>query len=179
MKFLVLSFLMFFDFFHKKKVLKGLKCLIKRNDGIIFDVGAHHGESIILFKNNLGFSKIYSFEPLHNNFLKLIKNTKNLKQDLLCFDFALGEKKENKIIKEMSETSSSTFNSLNENSKYYKRKKNLLGIKKESKMYEEKIVSIEKASNIIKKFNIVEIDLLKIDTEGYEYYILKFKLKTI
>ena len=36
------------------------------------------------------------------------------------FNFALGEKKEIKYIKEMNESSSSTFNHINQESKYFK-----------------------------------------------------------
>ena len=40
-------------------------------------------------------------------------------------------------------------------------------------MFVEKKVSIDKAINIIKKFKIDKIDLLKIDTEGYELNVIK------
>ena len=40
-------------------------------------------------------------------------------------------------------------------------------------MFVEKKVFIDKAINIIKKFKIDKIDLLKIDTEGYELNVSK------
>ena len=73
----------------------------------------------------------------------------------------------------MIETSSSTLNDINEKSKYFKKKIFFLGIKDKKKMYVEKKVSIDKAINIIKKFKIDKIDLLKIDTEGYELNVIK------
>ena len=53
------------------------------------------------------------------------------------------------------------------------KKKFFLGVKEKNKIFIEKKVSVEKAINIIKKFKIEKIDLLKIDTEGYELNVLK------
>ena len=129
-KYFVIKLLTFFDFFYKRKILKALKKLLNNEKKVIFDVGGHNGESILFFNKNFNLFKIYSFEPLETNFLKLKKNTKKIEKKITYFNFALGEKKENRIIKEMIETSSSTFNDINENSKYFKKKKFFLGIKK-------------------------------------------------
>ena len=40
-------------------------------------------------------------------------------------------------------------------------------------MFVEKNVIIEKGVDLIKKFKINKIDLLKIDTEGYEFNVIK------
>jgi len=173
MKFFVLKALMFFDFFYKRKILLGLKKLLGNDIKIIFDVGGHSGESIFFINKNFNFLKIYTFEPLKNNFLRLKNKTKKISEKIVYLNCALGEKKENRTIKEMVETSSSTFNDINEKSKYYKKKIFFLGIKEKKKMYVEKKVSIDKAINIIRKFKIDKIDLLKIDTEGYELNVIK------
>ena len=173
MKFFVLKALMFFDFFYKRKILLVLKKLLDKEVKVIFDVGGHNGESILFFNRNINFFKIYTFEPLKNNFLKLKMNTKKIQQKIVYFNCALGGKKENQIIKEMIETSSSTFNDINETSNYFKKKKFFLGVKDKKKMYVEKTVSIDKGMNIIREFKIDKIDLLKIDTEGYELNVIK------
>ena len=54
-----------------------------------------------------------------------------------------------------------------------KKKKFFLGVKEKKKMFEEKKVLVDKAINVIKKFKIDKIDLLKIDTEGYELNVIK------
>ena len=173
MQFIVLNFIGFFDFFHKRKILKVLKLLLEEKNNIIFDVGAHQGETVEFLYKNFIISHIFSFEPLEKNFKKLKKNTERLKSLVNYFNFALGEKKEKKLIKEMIETSSSTLNDINEDSNYFKRKKFFLGLSKEKKMYREKTVSIEKGKSIINKFNIKTVNLLKIDTEGYELNVIK------
>ena len=175
MKFLVLSFLNLFDFFYKKKLLAKLKEFISLEIDVFFDVGAHKGETINLILIHFNVNKTYAFEPLENNFIKLKKNTKNYElkgKRIEYLNFALGEKKEIKYIKEMNESSSSTFNHINQESKYFKRKNLLLNFSNKKSFYLEQKVSIEKAKDIVIKYKINKVDFLKIDTEGYELYVL-------
>ena len=175
MKFLVLSFLNLFDFFYKKKLLEKLKECIGLDINIFFDVGAHKGETINLILKHFNVKKTYAFEPLENNLIKLKKNTLKYKfkgKHIECFNFALGEKKGIKYIKEMNESSSSTFNQINQESKYFKRKNLFLNFSNKKSFYLEKKVSIEKAKDIVIKYQINKIDFLKIDTEGYELNVL-------
>ena len=162
MKFLVLSILNFFDFFYKKKILVNLKIFINSDISVFFDVGAHKGETINFIFKYFNVGKTYAFEPLESNFAKLKKNTnkkKFKKKYIKYFNFALGEKKETKYIKEMHESSSSTFNPINENSKYFKRKNLLLNFNKKKSFYLEKKVLIEKAKDIIIIHKIKKIDV--------------------
>ena len=175
MKFLVLSFLNLFDFFYKKKLLAKLKEIIGLDIDIFFDVGAHKGETINLILKHFNVNKTYAFEPLENNLIKLKKNTLKYKikgKYVEYFNFALGKKKEIKYIKEMNESSSSTFNQINQESKYFKRKNLLLNFTNKKSFYSEKKVLIEKAKDIVIKYKINKIDFLKIDTEGYELNVL-------
>ena len=175
MKFLVLSFLNLFDFFYKKKLLAKLKEFMGLDIDIFFDVGAYKGETINLILKHFNVNKTYAFEPLENNLIKLKKNTLKYKfkgKYVEYFNFALGKKKEIKYIKEMNESSSSTFNQINQESKYFKRKNLLLNFNKKNSFYLEKKVSIEKAKDIVIKYKINKIDFLKIDTEGYELNVL-------
>ena len=57
----------FFDFFQQKKIFNFLKKRIPSNS-ILFDVGAHHGETILNFKKNFSFNQIHSFEASKVNF---------------------------------------------------------------------------------------------------------------
>ena len=41
---------------------------------IIFDVGAHHGETALLFAHSFPSASIYSFEPVTSNFKELVGN---------------------------------------------------------------------------------------------------------
>ena len=168
-KFFVLKVLMFFDFFHKRKIADALRNLLKNKHAIIFDVGGHHGESIFFFKKNFNIAKIYTFEPLESNFIKLKKNTTKISHKIIYSKF-VWVKKEEKKIKEMVETSSSTLNEINMQSSYYKRKKYFRA--QDKKCFQRRTLNKE-GIDIITKFRINKVDLLKIDTEGYEYNVIK------
>ena len=75
-----------------------------------------------------------------------------------------------------TETSSSTLNNLNRNSKYYHRKNLILfgGLK-----FQKQKVKLIKLDSFINKKKIENIDILKIDTEGFEYFVLKGFTKNI
>ena len=77
MKKLSLLILLFFDYFHKKKIISFIKKNANKTQTII-DVGAHHGESIKLFLKNFKILNIYAFEPSPESFNNLINNTNYL-----------------------------------------------------------------------------------------------------
>ena len=69
--------LYFFDYFHKKKIIKFLKKSNIFSINTFLDIGAHKGESIDFFSKNLQIKKIYSFEASLSNFKILKKKYKN------------------------------------------------------------------------------------------------------
>ena len=71
------------------------------------------------------------------------------------------------------DSASSTINEINTSTEYYKRKKKyyLLG-KNKSLLKEKKKIKVINLSNFILKYEN-KIDVLKIDTEGFEFNILK------
>ena len=143
---------------------------------IVFDVGAHKGEFIKLIINNFKTNKIYSFEPSKKNFMILKKNISNKKTNIdyiFLNNFGLGENNEIKKFKQMQESSSSTLSEIDTNSKYFKKKKFFLNFGLKSKVFEETMVNIQDGFSFIEEKKIERIDLLKIDTEGYEFFVLK------
>lgn len=168
---LTLFILSFFDFFHKKKIVDFFKKKKIVYFETFFDVGAHHGESIKLYLKNFQIDKIYSFEPSQNNF-HVLKKKINLKQfkntKIFIENFALGEKSKNEILWQTNETSSSSINKINKNSKYYKKKRFFLQLDYEKKLNIRQL----KLRDYIKENKIAKLDLMKIDTEGYEYFVM-------
>ena len=173
-----------FDFFQQKKIIERIKLKNIRPLTII-DVGAHLGETINIFKKNLNVKKIYSFEASPLNFQKLEKKfLKNNLSNVEIYNYALGDKKSNNFINQTMESSSSTINNLNPKSKYFFKKLKILNIKDKdfSKKIPIKIITLD---SFISEKKIDKIDLLKIDTEGYEFNILKglfknhYKIKLI
>tara|TARA_B110000971_G_scaffold204498_1_gene226033 strand:- start:280 stop:990 length:711 start_codon:yes stop_codon:yes gene_type:complete len=165
------------DFLYQKRKYSFLKKTIYKNMDILIDVGAHHGDTINEFLKIFSIKKIYAFEPSKRNFDKLREKTKKIKKNfLLEIDInqvGLGQKNDVLILNEITDGVSNTFNSLNLNSKYFKKKKTittLFGIKKfiDNKV-STKIIPL-KDFMVQKKIN--NVDLIKIDTEGFEYNIL-------
>ena len=72
----------------------------------------------------------------------------------------------------MLETSSSTIREINLESRYFKKKKKLLYSGKTNFFKSIKVKQI-KLKNYINSNAINKINLLKIDTEGYEFDVLK------
>ena len=173
---ITLFLLSIFDKIYQKKIIKIFKDIFNDKINILFDVGAHKGETIKLFMKNFKIDKIYSFEPSPYNFNDLKKNLNKIelnKTSINIYNLALGEKEEIKKFKQMKEGSSSTLSKININSNYFKRKNFFLNLGLDSKPFNEIDVKVKDGFSFVKNQNINFIDLLKIDTEGHEYFVLK------
>ena len=174
--FITLKILQIFDLHKQNLLIKFIKSR-KSSFDIFFDIGAHRGESIKLYLSKFKINEIYSFEPLESNF-NILNNYKNLvlkdfqNTKIFLENFALGSEVKKVKIKELNETSSSTFNEINVNSKYFKKKKSFLPSLNKENFFFEKEVQMNTLSEYIKKKSIKKIDFMKIDTEGYEYDVL-------
>ena len=173
---ITLLILSIFDKIYQRKIIKKFLEIFDDNLDIVFDVGAHEGEFIKLILNNFNVKTIYSFEPSEKNFQILNKNIKKIRSDkneIFLNNFALGEKEEEKKFKQMKESSSSTLSNINTKSNYFKRKNFFLNISPNTKFFEEISIKIKDGASFLAKEKIEHIDLLKIDTEGHEYFVIK------
>tara|TARA_Y100000590_G_scaffold408506_1_gene499658 strand:- start:1340 stop:2071 length:732 start_codon:yes stop_codon:yes gene_type:complete len=181
MKFITLLILKFFDSFHKKKILNFFKNNeITKLDNII-DIGGHKGESIIFFLKNFKIDNIYSFEPSPINFSNLKKNIDHInkkfnslkKTNIIIENLALGDKNGNLHLNQFVESSSSSIKEIDINNHYFKKKIRFLNLKNEKNLFKKYDINITRLSDYMSKKKLTTIDLVKIDTEGYEYEILK------
>ncbi len=169
----ILNFI-FFLIDHKNKIQ--IINYFKRNTSgnlTLIDVGAHKGETIKYFTKFLNIGNIYAFEPNKIIYQKLLNNISKLEKDVNCFNFALGDKNEIKALNIPNESSSSTINNLNKSSKYYKKKNKIINFFSKKQEIIQKDVEIKTLSSLMDNFNFKNQVILKIDTEGYEYKILK------
>jgi len=137
-----------------------LKFLIKNKEPIIFDVGAHNGESIKRFKNIFKNPKFHSFEPQKINYYKLKKyEDKNTKINNL----ALGAN--NKVLKFYinNDDSTSSFLKASDFQKFNNKKLKINKIDN---------IKISTLDDYVKKNKVNSIDLLKIDVQGFESDVL-------
>ena len=117
-KYVSLLILELFDNFHKKKIFNFLLKKQYKKLNIVFDIGAHKGESIVSFNRYFEIDHIYSFEasPLTFRILKdrLPKLKSSLKKTKLNIEnLAVGSKNGKKYLKHIKESSSSTIKELN------------------------------------------------------------------
>jgi len=148
-----------------------LKSIIKAKKPIIFDVGAHHGETSNFMIKNFKNLKLYCFEPEENNFLILSKNNKNYTQiENYNFGFSNSEGELQFHINNHSATHS--ILPLEENhAKIWKNNLYPTNTKKKK--------NFTTIDNFLKKENINVIDLLKLDVQGAEFLVLNGSKKSL
>ena len=172
------------DFFFMNNNEKEIFNYIKKDKKkIIFDVGSFKGkftEKILKIDKNSANSKFYLFDPNPNGFKyikKLKKNNKNIYYNCIGLDNKI--KKKIFHLNSFFEASGSSFQTILKNDKMLNtsRKKilNLFNVFNKEKLKEfEKIeVKTNTIDNFCKSKKIKNIDLLKIDAEGHEEFILK------
>ena len=165
------------DFFYQKKKYQFLKKKISGNIDVFFDIGSHHGTTIKEFLKIFSINKIYAFEPSKKNYLKLKENVEKIQKiksvDIKICQLGVGKKEEILQLNEITDGVSNTFNKLDLNSDYFKKKQLIttwFGIKKFfSNKLSTKIITLK---NFIKQEKIEKIEFIKIDTEGFELNVL-------
>jgi FkbM family methyltransferase len=167
------------DAYNKRKILVFFKKILKEKFLTIIDVGAHEGETLKFFFYNFKIKSIIGYEASKINFHKLKNCIKKIKTNnpssiIEYNNIALGEKKMQIEFYQTSESSSSTFCKINYDSSYFKRKKKILNFFfKKNYISKSEIINLEPLKNELQKYNLGDIDILKIDTEGFEFNILK------
>lgn len=161
-----------FDYLTEKKILNQLKRIfLKENKISVIDVGAHKGEYISSIIKNFEISKAYCLEPNPKVF-KILENKYLQNNKIKLFNFGASNISGDIFFNENIESSSSSINELNKNSSYYKKKfflLNFLSLSDVTKKIKIKVLTLD---DFINDKETNKIDLLKIDTEGYEYQIL-------
>ena len=166
-------FIGFIDYSNKSKITSFLKKKLEDEYLNIIDIGSHKGETINLFLKEFNIQKIFAFEPNIKLFNFLTKKYDNKKVKL--FNCGVGLYEEDLDLNIMIDSASSTFNSINLESDYYKKKNRIVTFlsNKKNLLEDKQKISVVSLSKIIQENKISIIDILKIDTEGFEFNILK------
>jgi len=127
------------------------------NPKVILDIGANIGITSVYLTNRFPNAKIFSFEPLLENYDILKKNTENYK-NIKVFNFGLGKKNETLDI--FLSDDSENFGG----GSFFPEAGGVSDIKVRCE--------IRNIQDALIELNIKEIDLIKIDTEGAEFDIL-------
>ena len=153
----------------------------EEKDKIIFDVGCYRGsftESIIKHESKNGIkSNIFLFDPNPKvkNYITSLLNNDNVKYFNLALDNSNEQKKF--TLNQFFEPAGSSLVSAHKEDKWYNiTRKSFMQIVqpfKKIKGYVEIDVQTQSIDNFCLKNNINCIDLLKLDTEGNEFNVLK------
>jgi len=133
---------------------------------VVFDVGAHTGEWVQLFKKTYTKTNIvYSFEPSKDSFRELVELGKGIYQNgFVAEKLAIGETEAEMTLTYDAEGSSGAHIANG----------NISPVDNKSEL-----IHVTTIDNYCQEHNILEIDLLKLDIEGYEIKALKGAEKMI
>lgn len=166
------------EYYKKYNREKILKEIIKSEKPIIFDVGANIGQSLKQFKKLWPFSELHCFEPQERVWNELNNSASQFKNDVFINKFALGEENNNSKVfynhKEFTGLSGCLKVNLNSNDSI-----SLMEAKKnnEIKTYREKfnietVIKMSRGDQYMNSKDIKNINLLKIDVQGYEPQVI-------
>jgi FkbM family methyltransferase len=138
----------------------------------VFDIGANKGQSINFFKNIYPHSKIFAFEPSEKTFNSLTVFVKDKSyQDVSIFQIGVGLIQGEMDFYESVLDETSTFVLPNKDSQYFKNKNRILFQKSED-AFRHVIVQIATLDKFMEEKQIGQVDILKIDVEGFELEVL-------
>ena len=126
---------------------------------LIFDIGANNGRTTTRFKRLFPSASIYAFEPVDTTFSELARNTGHL-TDVRSYLLAIGS---DEGVSRIYLRENNEWNSLVPQINDYLREQN------------RPFVEVPRTTidRFIETNSITHIDILKIDTEGYEIEVLK------
>jgi len=161
--------------FNRERVIKSL---IKNESPVIFDVGANTGETLKEFKDWWPNSQVHCFEPqqecwkdlenkvIDNNYQDVVINKYAVGEeekdaDFYSHDITSGQSGLHKINSKSSDSINLSKLTTPESLKAYKKSIN-----------HKRVVKVNTLKDYISTNNIENVDLLKIDTQGYEPEVL-------
>jgi FkbM family methyltransferase len=151
------------------------KLLKKYSNGkeiIIFDVGANNGQSIERFKKLFTNYNIFAFEPQPNE-VQFLVNKYGKDESIKILPYAVGDRSSIIELNVMQKSGTSTLREINTKSDYIIQKSKIHKVTEANQLIKQKVqVRTETLDDFIEKNKIIKVNILKIDTEGYESFVL-------
>ena len=147
------------------------KTFTNKLDPIVFDIGANKGQSIERYKKIFKNCYIHSFEPNIDEINKL-KNKYKDEKKLFLNNIAVGEREELSEFNINAISGHSSFLKVTPGTDWLKLRSKRIGVDPKNytvKKVQTKIVTLDK---YVKDHQLDQIDILKIDTQGYEDKVL-------
>lgn len=156
-----------------------LKKLINKTENLkFFDIGANEGRWIDsankYFKNPI----IHAFEPSEKEF-QILKDKYSNQKNIILNNYALGEIKDEKYFNINYKGGLNSFYDVNQKTNWFKRQKNNKKEFNEKFTLKKEKVNINTIDDYFKSENIDSIDIVKMDTQGYEPKVLEGALNSL
>jgi FkbM family methyltransferase len=135
-------------------------------------VGANKGQSIQFFLKLFPGAVIYAFEP-NPRLFKMLQKKYHGKKNIKLFNKGISSENGKLVLHETITDETSTFEELNYDSGYLKRKAKILGVKPDEVIHNRYEVDVITLNDFIAETGIQKIDIVKIDTEGHEHKCLE------
>jgi len=145
--------------------------IIKNKNPVIFDIGAHKGQSIERFMKINKNSFIHSFEPNLDEFNYLKEKYYNFK-NIKLNNLAIGEEKTKKTLNITAHSGNSSFLDIKKDTNWIKLRTGQLGINTENYVTKKIEVDLDTVDSYCNNNSINKIDILKMDTQLYEEQVL-------
>jgi len=146
--------------------------LFEANDQlVIFDVGANVGQSVWRFKRLFRNSSVHSFEPIGEN-VKQIKTRYSGDENLIVNQTAVGEYQGRETLLEYANNAHSSFHRLLPDTIWLKKRSRQKRESPGTYKKKETPVDVITLDSYCEDKGIEGIDILKIDTQGYEDKVL-------
>ena len=143
-----------------------------KSNPTIFDIGANQGQSIERFKKIFDNPIIHAFEPIDFEFNKFEKKYSKEK-NIILNNCAVGDKNCYRDFNITVKTGNSSFNKITPNTQWLKTRSSQFNISPENYTKNTKSTKIITLDSYCLENQIENIDILKIDTQGYEDKVLE------
>ena len=153
--------------------------LINKTENInIFDVGANEGRWIDSVNEFFKKPNIHAFEPSEKEF-QILKEKYSEERNIVLNNFALGEMEDEQYFNINYKGGLNSFYDVNQNTNWFRRQQNNKKVFNENFTLKKQKVSINTIDNYLISKNIEFIDIVKIDTQGYEPKVLEGALNAL
>jgi FkbM family methyltransferase len=125
----------------------------------IFDVGANKGQTTLKYRRQFPEAQIFAFEPVSQTFATLKKNVAG-DSHVSCFNLAFGEEKQQQQMLVQGTSGSNSISPVSQ-----------VNSVADKSLETVNIITLDEF--MAENHKIEQIDLLKIDTEGYECQVLR------
>jgi FkbM family methyltransferase len=143
------------------------KSLITKLEPVIFDVGAHNGNSVKRYKKLFDKPIIHCFEPISDD-LNTIKNNYPNDHKLFLNNVGVGDKRGYLKFNINTKRNTSSFKNLIPNTTWIKKSSKRFNVNDKKFTIKEQNTKIITLDDYVNEKNISYIDILKIDTQGFE-----------